>query len=70
MSRPQQIPIPSSISFFKSRVEMAGTDAPSTSSTAIARAFIDQRAATFHEAFGVESYFNTVMSKYQSKEIS
>jgi hypothetical protein len=49
---------------------MAGSDDPSTLSTAFARGFIDQRAATFHEAFGVESYFNTVMSKYQSKEIS
>jgi hypothetical protein len=39
-------------------------------SIAFTRGFIDQRAATFHEAFGVESYFNTVMSKYQSKEIS
>jgi hypothetical protein len=34
------------------------------------RGFIDNRAAKFHDAFGVESHFNTAMSKYQSKDIS
>jgi hypothetical protein len=49
---------------------MAGIDDSSISSTTFARGFIDQRAATFHEASGVESYFNMAMSKYQSKETS
>jgi hypothetical protein len=49
---------------------MAGIDDPSISSTAFTRGFIDQRATTFHEASGVESYFHTAMSEFQSEEIS
>jgi hypothetical protein len=48
---------------------MASMEDPSKS-TAFTSGFIDQRTATFQEAFGVESYFNTAMSEYQSKEIS
>lgn len=48
---------------------MDDRDDLSTVSTAVTSEFISQRAATFHEAFGVESHFNTVMLKYQSKEI-
>jgi hypothetical protein len=44
--------------------------AASPSSINFARDFVDHRAAKFHEAFAVESYFNTVMSKYESKDIS
>jgi hypothetical protein len=48
---------------------MASMDDPSIS-TAFASGFIDHRAATSQEASGVESYFNTAMSEYQTKEIS
>jgi hypothetical protein len=49
---------------------MADRDDASTTPTTLTRGFIDQRAVSFHEAFGVESHFNTAMSQYQSKEIS
>jgi hypothetical protein len=39
-------------------------------STEFTRDFIDNKAPKFHDAFGVESHFNTAMSKYQSKDIS
>jgi len=42
----------------------------STAPAALTREFIDQRAATFHEAFGVESYFNMALSQYQSREVA
>ncbi len=41
----------------------------SSVSEALTREFIDQQAATFHEAFGVASSFNPTMSRYQSKEV-
>jgi hypothetical protein len=40
----------------------------STASTAFTRQFIEQRAATFHGAFGVESHYNPDMSGYEPKE--
>jgi hypothetical protein len=46
------------------------TSTVSAASTEFTRGFIDNRAAKFHDAFGVESHFNTAMSKYQSKDIS
>jgi hypothetical protein len=49
---------------------MADGDDASTASTTLPKGFIDQRAAAFHEAFGVRSHFNPAISKYQSKEIS
>jgi hypothetical protein len=49
---------------------MADGDDASTASTTLPRGFIDQQAAAFHEAFGVQSHFSTAISKYQSKEIS
>lgn len=52
-----------------SRIDMAHEGDTSTVSTAVTRAFIDQRASTFHEAFGIDSQFNATTSKYQSKDV-
>jgi hypothetical protein len=49
---------------------MANSIGMSTASTNIAAEFIDKQAATFHQAFGVESFFNKSTAQYQSKEVS
>jgi len=49
---------------------MADRHDASIASAAFTKEFIDQRAATFHEAFGVESYFNMALSRYQSREVA
>lgn len=57
------------ISLFHSRLKMANRHYANMAPTELTRDFIDRRAATFHGAFGEDSYFNRSTSRYQSTEV-